>query len=142
MYELNAFSYLTYLAISIGMTIWVARVLSKTGEVFLVRCFGQDLELAKSTNRLLVIGFYLVNVGFICLRLGSWDREQFDLIPVVGAKVGVSILVLGVMHFFNMMMIARFGRSVSNLMHLSSSANADVDAASSKIAQSSPPLSR
>ena len=140
MYELNAFSYLTYLAISIGMTIWVARVLSKTGEVFLVRCFGQDLELAKSTNRLLVIGFYLVNVGFICLRLGSWDREHFDLIPVVGAKVGVSILVLGVMHFFNMMMIARFGRSVSNLMHLSSSANANVDAASSKAAP--PPLSR
>jgi len=132
MFELSTLSHLTYLALSIGMTIWVARVLSKTGEVFLVKCFGQDLDLAKSTNHLLVIGFYLVNVGFICLRLGGWNRENFDLIPVVGAKVGVSILVLGVMHFFNMMMIARFGRSVSNLVHHTNNSNSNVDGAWSK----------
>ena len=61
----NNVSYASYLIISIAMTIWVARVLSKNGEVFLVKCFGQDEELAKSTNHLLVIGFYLVNIGFV-----------------------------------------------------------------------------
>ena len=102
-----------YLLASIGMTIWVARVLSRSGIVFLTRCFGQDEELANSTNRLLVIGFYLVNVGFICLRLSAWPAEQADLVPALGSRIGVSILVLGVMHFFNMLMIARFGRTVS-----------------------------
>lgn len=105
-------AYGLYLCISIAMTIWVARALSKNGAVFLVRCFGQDAELAASTNRLLVIGFYLVNLGFINYRLGNWQVDTVDLIPEVGSRVGISLLVLGFMHFFNMILIARFGRAV------------------------------
>ena len=112
-------AYLVYLIISIAMTIWVARVLSKSGEVFLIKCFAQDQELAQSTNRLLVIGFYLVNVGFICFRLGGWNIDAINLIPDVGSRVGISILVLGLMHFFNMIMIAKFGRTVSDWVHVS-----------------------
>lgn len=112
-------AYVVYLVISIAMTIWVARVLSKSGEIFLIKCFAQDQELAQSTNRLLVIGFYLVNIGFICFRLGGWNIDEINLIPDVGSKVGISILVLGLMHFFNMIMIAKFGRTVSDWVHVS-----------------------
>jgi len=106
-------SYLSYLVASIAMTIWVAHTLSKNGEVFLVKCFGQDEVLAKSTNHLLVVGFYLINLGFIGVRLDGWSADQAASIPYVGSKIGVSLLVLGAMHFFNMLMIARFGRTVS-----------------------------
>ena len=106
------FAYALYLAISVGMTIWVARALSSNGEVFLIRCFGQDRELAASTNRLLVIGFDLVNLGFISYRLNDWQVDPASLVPQVGSRVGISLLVLGLMHFFNMVMIARFGRAV------------------------------
>jgi hypothetical protein len=106
-------AYGLYLAISVGMTIWVARALSSNGEVFLIRCFGHDQELAASTNRLLVIGFYLVNLGFISYRLNGWQVDTVSLVPEIGARVGISLLVLGLMHFFNMMMIARFGRALA-----------------------------
>ena len=106
-------AYGLYLVISVGMTIWVARALSSNGDVFLIRCFGQDRELAASTNRLLVIGFYLVNLGFISYRLNDWQVDTVSLIPEVGSRVGISLLVLGFMHFFNMFMIARFGRAVA-----------------------------
>ena len=111
-FVMTTVAYGLYLIISIAMTIWVARALSSNGEVFLVRCFGQDTELAASTNRLLVIGFYLVNLGFISFRLGYWKVDTISLIPDVGSRVGVSLLVLGAMHFFNMVLIARLGRSV------------------------------
>ena len=62
-------AYALYLAITIGITIWVARTLSRNGIVFLIQCFGHDAELARSTNHLLVVGFYLVNIGFITLTL-------------------------------------------------------------------------
>jgi hypothetical protein len=112
-------SYLSYLLLSVVMTVWVARTLSKNGEVFLVKCFGQDEVLAKSTNHLLVVGFYLINVGFIAVRLDGWNSTLAvgNAIPYVGSKVGFSVLVLGAMHFFNMMMIARYGRIVANWMH-------------------------
>lgn len=108
-----AVAYGLYLGISIALTIWVARALSSTGETFLVRCFGQDVELARSTNRLLVIGFYLVNLGFICFRLEFWSPDEGFMIAEIGSRVGVTLLVLGGMHFFNMAMIARMGRTVS-----------------------------
>ena len=105
-------TYGLYLLISIALTVWVARVLSGTGETFLVRCFGHDEDLARSTNRLLVIGFYLVNLGFICLRLGNWTPAVDELVGELGVRIGVTLLVLGGMHFFNMLMIARMGRTI------------------------------
>jgi hypothetical protein len=110
-------AYVLYLAISIAMTVWVARVLSKSGEMFLIKCFGHDEELAKSTNHLLVIGFYLVNIGIICARLDGWKMDVSDFIPSVGSRIGISVLALGVMHLFNMVMIATFGKTVSGWVH-------------------------
>lgn len=111
------FSYALYLAISIALTVWVAKVLSSSGETFLIKCFGQDVELAQSTNRLLVIGFYLVNLGLICFRLSGWQFQPGDLVPAVGSRIGVTLLLLGIMHFFNMAMIARMGRTVNDWIY-------------------------
>ena len=63
------FVYAAYLVITLGITIRVARTLSTNGIVFLKQCFGQNDQLARSTNHLLVVGFYLVNIGFITLTL-------------------------------------------------------------------------
>jgi hypothetical protein len=68
-------SYLVYLGVSLALTVWVARALSSSGKLFLIRCFGQDEALAESTNRLLVIGFYLVNLGLVCIRLRGWGYD-------------------------------------------------------------------
>lgn len=109
-------SYALYLLISIAITIWVARTLSTNGEIFLVRCFGHDEALARSTNHLLVVGFYLVNIGFITLTLsiGNEPRTMPEAIRFLSSKVGLAVLVLGGMHFFNMSAIAHFGRKVND----------------------------
>ena len=108
-------AYAFYLLITIGITIWVARTLSKNGIVFLEQCFGQDAELARSTNHLLVVGFYLVNIGFITLTLslGAEPVTMTDAIRFLSSKVGLAVIVLGAMHFFNMGLIAQFGRKVN-----------------------------
>jgi hypothetical protein len=108
-------AYLLYLVISIGITIWVARTLSRNGKVFLVQCFGHNAELADSTNHLLVVGFYLVNIGFITLTLslGTEPTTWPEAIRFLSSKVGLAVLVLGGMHFFNMSAIAHFGRKVN-----------------------------
>ena len=107
-------SYAIYLIVSVALTVWVARTLSKNGEVFLVECFGHDAVLAKSTNHLLVVGFYLVNLGFIllALRFGTPPETLADAIRFLSSKIGLAVVVLGAMHFFNMNAIAKFGRKV------------------------------
>ncbi|CAN5228904.1 hypothetical protein BH10PSE13_BH10PSE13_16490 [soil metagenome] len=108
-------AYACYLVITIGITIWVARTLSKNGEVFLIQCFGHEAHLARSTNHLLVVGFYLVNIGFITLTLslGAEPTTWPQAIRFLSSKVGLAVLVLGGMHFFNMGAIAHFGRKVN-----------------------------
>jgi hypothetical protein len=108
-------AYALYLLITVALTIWVARTLSRNGRVFLVQCFGQNEILADSTNHLLVVGFYLVNIGFITLTLslGTEPTTLPGAIRFLSDKVGLAVLVLGAMHFFNMGAISRFGRKVN-----------------------------
>ena len=62
-------TYLAYLAISIALTVWVARTLHKNGRIFLVDSFLGNEQLADSVNHLLVVGFYLMNIGYVALAL-------------------------------------------------------------------------
>ncbi len=112
-------AYAIYLVISIALTVWVARTLSKNGIVFLVECFGHDELLARSTNHLLVVGFYLVNLGWILLTLqfGDAPATLADTIRFLSSKIGLVVVVLGLMHFFNMNAIAKFGRKVGEWLH-------------------------
>ena len=63
----TVWTYLAYLGISVALTIWVARTLHKNGRIFLVDNFLGNESLADSVNHLLVVGFYLVNIGFVTL---------------------------------------------------------------------------
>lgn len=101
-------TYAAYLAISIGVTVWVARTLHKNGRVFLVDAFHKNEPLADSVNHLLVVGFYLINVGFVAmaLKLGIRPEDLAQSVEVLSKKIGVVLLVLGGMHFFNLMVFA------------------------------------
>jgi hypothetical protein len=102
-------SYAAYLAISIAVTIWVARTLHKNGRVFLVDAFHGNEALADSVNHLLVVGFYLVNIGFVSLALkfGIRPTDAPAAMEILSAKLGRVLLTLGAMHFFNLYVFAR-----------------------------------
>ena len=98
-----------YLLISVALTIWVAQTLSKNGLVFLVDAFLGNRELASSVNHLLVVGFYLINVGYVSLALkyGDQPANLQQVIEVLSSKVGMVLIVLGAMHFFNLYVFNR-----------------------------------
>lgn len=97
-------AYLIYLPISVVMTIWVARTLHRNGRVFLVQAFHGREDMADSVNHLLVVGFYLINLGFItaALRYGEKPHDTQEMIEFLSSKLGIVLLVLGGMHFFNL----------------------------------------
>ena len=103
-------SYFIYLAISLVVTVWVARTLERRGRVFLVDSFRGNAELADSINHLLVVGFYLVNIGFVGLALRS-DSILLNLrqaIEMLSEKLGWVLVILGGMHFMNIYIFSRF----------------------------------
>lgn len=102
--NITVLCYVIYLAISVGLTVWVARTLHRNGRVFLVQAFRGREDMADAVNHLLVVGFYLVNIGFIAfaLRYGTKPETAQGAFEFVSTKLGVVLLVLGAMHFFNM----------------------------------------
>ena len=105
-------SHAAYLLISIGLTVWVARTLSRNGRVFLIDTFLENEQLADSVNQLLVVGFYLINFGYVTLALkyGEKPADLAGAIEALSTKVGIVLLVLGGMHFFNLYIFSRVRR--------------------------------
>jgi len=104
--------YLSYLAISIALTVWVAHTLHRSGRIFLLDAFRGNAPLADSVNQLLVVGFYLINAGYIALALKTTDplTNFRQVIELESAEIGVVLLILGGMHFSNLFILARMRR--------------------------------
>ena len=113
-------TYLIYLAVSIGITVGVARTLHKNGRLFLVDAFHGNELLGDSVNHLLVVGFYLINIGYVTLRLkyGIKPSNLAESIEFLSTKVGLVLLVLGVMHFLNLYMFSRMRRRAKRDLEL------------------------
>ena len=105
-------TYLLYIGISVALTVWVGQTLHKNGRVFLVDVFHGNESLADSVNHLLVVGFYLINFGYVslALKLGYTVTNPQEGIEALSWKVGLVLLVLGGMHFFNLYIFSRMRR--------------------------------
>lgn len=106
-------THLTYLAISIAVTIWVARTLRKHGLIYLSDKMSEKPELADSFSHLLIVGFYLINLGFesLALRYGDRVTSVEGGIELLSTKIGFVLLVLGAMHFITVAVLARSRRN-------------------------------
>jgi hypothetical protein len=109
MENLMVWTYAVYLLLSLGLTVFVARTLHKNGRIFLVESFNGNEKLADSVNHLLVVGFYLINIGFVSLAL-KYGTPAYTLekaIEYLSQKVGIVALVLGGMHFVNLLIFSK-----------------------------------
>jgi hypothetical protein len=110
--DLTVVAYVVYLAVSVGLTMWVARTLSRNGRIFLADVLQGDEKLADAVNHLLVVGFYLVNLGFVALYLkdsqGVTDARR--LVEAISMKLGVVLLVIGVLHLGNVYVLSKIRR--------------------------------
>jgi hypothetical protein len=105
-------AYVAYLLIAVPITVWVASTLSRNGRVFLAEVFDSNRELADAVNQLLVVGFYLLNLGFVMLyvRGGGEVPDLTGLFETLSVKIGIVMLVLGVLHFVNVMVFSSMRR--------------------------------
>ncbi len=118
-------TYAVYLTVSVALTIWVGRTLFNHGRLFLVYVFKGNDELADSVNHLLVVGFYLVNLGFVtlALKIATPILTAQGSIEALANKIGVVLLVLGAMHFFNLAVFTRLrGSAIREEMEFSATA--------------------
>jgi hypothetical protein len=105
-------TYLLYLVASIGITVFVGLALSRSGRTFLLDIFGGNDSLAEAVNRLLVVGFYLLNLGFVTLTLRATGEitSARQAVQLLSVKIGEMLLVIGALHFANLVILTRLRR--------------------------------
>ena len=100
-------THISYLVISVGVTIWVARTLRKHGMIYLSDKTDSKPEVAESFSNLLIVGFYLINLGFesLALKYGGAATDTVSAIELLSTKIGFVLLCLGAMHFITVMVL-------------------------------------
>lgn len=96
-----------YAIIAIALVVWLARTLQRNGEVFLANVFDDD-GMARAVNQLMVVGFYLLNLGYALLLYKVADNVALtEAFNGLIERVGALLLSLGVIHLLNMALFWR-----------------------------------
>jgi len=113
----NIITYLIYLPLSVALTVWVGTTLFKNGRIFLIEIFKGNRDHADSVNRLLLVGFYLINFGYTLYMLETWRtiNHAQDLIEVLSVKLGGIVIILGLMHFFNLFVLFKMRKKATQV---------------------------
>ncbi|MEP4053083.1 MAG: hypothetical protein ABJN22_12645 [Litorimonas sp.] len=96
------YTYLAYIVLSLGITFWVGRTLNRNGRIFLLENYADKPQLADAINQMLLVGFYLINIGYIAYTMrihGQGPTSWAQGLEFLSTKIGAMAIVLGVMHF-------------------------------------------
>ena len=107
-----ALHHLLFLAVCVTITVVVGQTLFRRGRPFVIECVDGDEQLADSVNRLLLAGYYLLNIGLVALavRFGDAGRDTLESLESLLGQVGGILLIQGVMHCINMIVLAELRR--------------------------------
>lgn len=104
--NLNVSAYCIYLLITVILTVWIGRVCHKNGIYFIIDCL-KDESIAHSINNLLLVGYYLMNIGYAILTIKGWETILTipQLLNVLTFKLAIIILTLAAVHYLNMIVL-------------------------------------
>lgn len=100
--DLNVISYLIYLPIMVYITIRVGWLCYKNGEVWTMELYN-DVEFVQSVNRILLLCYYLVNIGYVLMVMAFWQHIEnvAQMVYVLSTRIGGILLLLAILHYCN-----------------------------------------
>lgn len=111
-------TYLLYVLVSLSLTVWVGRTLNRNGNVFLNHNYSDAPELVNAISNMLLVGFYLINIGFVAYTLritGSTPGTWAQVTEFLAVKIGFIAIVLGLMHFALMFILQHYAKVIRRL---------------------------
>jgi hypothetical protein len=109
--NMNIAASIIYILVTGYITVYVGQVLFKNGRHFILRMLMEE-ELTDSVNRILLTGYYLVNLGYVSIMLTMRAPVESlqDLVTSLSTSIGRIMLTLAVMHYFNIAVITLWNK--------------------------------
>jgi len=116
---MNTLAYIIYLFITYLITVRVGFIFYRNGRIFILGLLKNDVSLTDAINRILLVGYYLVNLGYAALMISTWDRivNWTELLSSVTIMTGKIVLTLAIMHYFNMLVIYLISKRNKSILH-------------------------
>ncbi|MFB6454261.1 hypothetical protein ACE38W_03235 [Chitinophaga sp. Hz27] len=113
---MNILAYIIYFFITALITILAGWLFYHNGRHFILYFFKGDVGLTDSVNKLLLIGYYLLNLGYAIIMIGFWEQLNSwqQLIETVASMCGRIMITLGIIHWVNMATIYLLGKKREN----------------------------
>ena len=104
---MNTLAYIIYLVITYLITVQTGLVFYKNGRVYILTLLKGDEQLTSFINRMLLTGYYLLNLGYVAVMIRFWKTitSPTELFTSIAGMTGNILLTLAVIHFFNMAVI-------------------------------------
>lgn len=111
----NVSVYIVFLAVMIFIIVFVGRYFYTNGRIFIITLLQGHVALADSINRLLLSGYYLLNIGYAFLKLKQWPKIHTPeaWLSSLSVNVGLLVLILACIHYLNMLAIYYLSKSNS-----------------------------
>ena len=116
---INTLAYIIYLFITYLITVHVGLRFYRNGRVYIFRLLHGDEKMTDSINNILLVGYYLLNLGYASLMISTWKTISTwaELVGSISTMTGKIMLALAIMHFFNMTVIYFISRKHNTITH-------------------------
>lgn len=116
---MNTIAYIVYLLITYLITVRVGFIFYRNGRVFILALLHDDVQLTNFINRILLTGYYLLNLGYATVMLSTWDTIHTwkALVLSIVMMTGKIMLTLAVVHFCNMAVIYLIGKRTNHFLN-------------------------
>ena len=108
--NLNIIGYGIYLFFTVIIIVKVGNICYRNGNIFIRSLMKKEIELSIQINKTLLIGYYLLNIGYSTITLITWNKigSVINLIEVLSKKTAIIILIIAVLHYSNIYLIKKF----------------------------------
>jgi hypothetical protein len=114
--DLNLIGYAIYLSVTAVIILRVGSICYRNGNVFVGELIPDHEDLCKRINQILLLGYYLLNIGYCSVTLVQWDTIETvpQLVETVAMKSAVIICIISVMHYLNIFIITNYIKKLIN----------------------------
>ena len=101
-------AYIIYLPFTYLITVRVGWLFFRNGATYITDMFPDDPGTAQAVNKLLLTGYYLLNLGYATITLTGWEEVTSwqNLVEVIAHKLGTILMILSLLHYQNLLVIA------------------------------------
>lgn len=113
----NVISYFVYLTFTFYVTVIVGRILYKRGLPFLLDMFSNNETLANILNKSLLLGYYLINLGFTTVSINTFYHiaSSTQLVEELSKRIGLNIMSIAIIHYLNLFTFSHFSKQIQHL---------------------------